>query len=163
MMRPTRYRWLVVAAIVAGGVGYYVTRTWYDSIPGPTVLQLLWIAILAIAEFYVALITRARLAGRHGTRPVDPLAVARFVALAKASSIVGALAAGGYTGFLTWVARLDSPSAVHDTRVAAFGIGFSLLLTAAALFLEHVCRVPPSDEDDEWSPPSEDRWNSHDH
>jgi len=160
--RPTRYTVLVAVAIVAGGSMYALTRFAYDSMPGPTLLQLLSIAILAIAEFYVALLTRARLAGRHGTRPVDPLAVTRFVALAKASAIVGALAAGGYAGFLTWVARLDSPSASDDSRLAAFGVGFGLLLTAAALFLEHVCRVPPRDDDDP-PPPADDVWDHHEH
>lgn len=152
-MRPTRWSLLVVAALVAGGVAYVVTRAAYDSLPAPTNLLLLWIALLAIAEFYLALSTRARLAGRAGTRPVDPLVVARFVALAKASSIVGSLAVGGYAGFLLWVARLDSAAAHRDTRTAAFGVALSALLVAAALLLEYVCRVPKrEDDDDEWPP-----------
>ena len=76
------------------------------DLPTPTIYALLWLAVLAIAEFYLAAVTRARLAGRPGTRPVDPLVVARFVALAKASSIVGSLAAGGYAGYLLWVVRI---------------------------------------------------------
>jgi Protein of unknown function (DUF3180) len=148
-MRPTRWPLLVLVALVAGVVGYVVTRSSYADLPTPKVVALLWIALLAIAELYVALMTRARLAGRAGTKAINPLVVARFVALAKASSVVGALAAGAYGGFLVWVAQLSTPSASQDTRTAAFGVGFSLLLVAAALFLEHVCRVPkPHDDDD---------------
>lgn len=147
-MRPTRWPVLVLAALVAGAISYALTRTGYDSNPRPSVAALLGLALLAIAEFYVALMTRARLAGRSGTKPVDPLAVARFVALAKASSIVGALAAGGYTGFVIWVARIGSPAADTDTRVAVIGAILALALTAAALFLEYVCRVPHRDDDD---------------
>jgi hypothetical protein len=147
-MRPTRPSILVLAAVVAGAISYALTRSSYDSNPRPTAAALFGLAILAIAEGYIAVMTRARLAGRAGTRPVDPLVVARYVALAKASSLVGALATGGYTGFLVWVARLGSPAANTDTTISAIGVVLGLALTGAALFLEHVCRVPKRDDDD---------------
>jgi uncharacterized membrane protein YbhN (UPF0104 family) len=155
-MKPTRWHVLVLLAVVAGAVAYAVTRSSYDELPTPTVYELLWLALLAIAEFYVGVMTRARLNRRPGTRPVEPLVVARFVALAKASSVVGSLALGGYAGFLTWVARLDTPAANRDTKTSAFGVGFALLLVAAAMFLEHACRVPKRDDDDDRWPPPED-------
>ncbi|HEX3823745.1 MAG TPA: DUF3180 domain-containing protein [Mycobacteriales bacterium] len=151
-MRPTRWWLLLVAAVVAGAVAYVVTRSSYDELPSPSVGALVGLALLAISECYIAVMTRARLAGRAGTRPIDPLAVARFVALAKASSIVGALAAGGYAGFLAWVARLGSPAANRDTTTSGLGVAMALLLVAAALFLERVCRVPKGPDDDEWPP-----------
>jgi uncharacterized membrane protein YbhN (UPF0104 family) len=150
MMRPTRWYLLALIAFVAGAVGYLVTRSSYDELPTPSIVALLWLALLAIAECYMAVMTRARLAGRSGTRPINPLVVARFVALAKASSFVGSLAAGGYAGFLLWVARLDSPAANRDTTTSALGVALALLLVAAALFLERVCRVHRGDDEDEW-------------
>jgi hypothetical protein len=147
-MRPTRVSLLVLAAVVVAGVAYLVTRSSYDSLPRPSVYALVSLALLAIAETYMAVMTRARLAGRAGTRPVAPLVVARFVALAKASSIVGALAAGAYGGFFAWVVRLDSPTANHDALTAGLGAGLSLALTAAALFLEQVGRVKDTDDED---------------
>jgi 4-amino-4-deoxy-L-arabinose transferase-like glycosyltransferase len=149
-MRPTRWQLLVAVALVIGGVAYLVTRTWYDELPVPNIVALLWLALLAIAECYLAVMTRARLAGRSGTKPINPLVVARFVALAKASSFVGSLAVGGYAGFLGWVARLDTPSANRDTTTSALGVALAVLLVAAALFLERVCRVPDRDDDEEW-------------
>lgn len=139
----------MIVALLAGGVAYFVTRAWFASLPTPTIYALLWLALLAIVEFYLALSTRARLAGRPGTRPVDPLVVARFVAFAKASSIVGSLAAGAYAGYLIWVVRINSPAGTADTRTAAFGISFAMLLVAAAMWLEYVCRVPKRDDDDD--------------
>jgi len=153
-MRPTRASLLLLLALVAGGIAYLVTRSQLDNLPTPTLYALLWLALLAIAELYLALMTRARLAGRHGTRPINPLVVARLVALAKASSIVGAVAAGGYAGYLGWVARIDSVAANRDTRTAAFGVAFGLVLVAGALFLERVCRVPTGKDDDDWEPPA---------
>jgi hypothetical protein len=149
MMRPTRWYVLLAAGLLAGSAAFAITRSSYDEIPRPGTFSLLWLAILAIAEFYVALLTRARLAGRAGTKAIDPLVVARYVALSKASSVVGCLSAGGYAGYLIWVARLDSPTASSDTTSAAVGVGCGLLLVAAALFLEYVCRVPKGDDDDE--------------
>lgn len=148
-MRPTRPSILVLAAVLAGAISYGLTRSSYDSNPRPTAAALFGLALLAVAEGYVAVMTRARLAGRSGTRPIDPLVVARFVALAKASSIVGALATGGYTGFLIWVGRINSPAANTDTTLSSVGVALSLALTGAALFLEYVCRVPKDDDDDQ--------------
>jgi uncharacterized membrane protein YbhN (UPF0104 family) len=149
-VRPTRWSTLLLIAVVTGGVSYLLTRSTFATLPSPTVYAQLWLALLAITEFYVAMLTRARLAGRPGTRPINPLVVARFVALAKASSIVGSLATGAYLGYLGWVARIDSPAATSDTRAAAFGASFGFLLVAAALFLEYVCRVPVKEDDDDW-------------
>lgn len=146
-MRPTRWYVLVVIAAVAGGVAYLITRADYESLPSPKAYALLWIVVLAVAEAYTAALTRARLARRSGTRPIDPLVVARLVALAKASSVVGSVAAGAYAGFLGWVAQIDSPTANSDTVTAGVGIGVSLVLVAAALMLEWVGRVPKDDDE----------------
>jgi hypothetical protein len=146
-MRPTRWYFLVGVGIVAGAVGYLVTRASYTDLPSPTLYAQISLFILAIAEGYTASLTKARLEGRQGTRPIDPLVVARLVAFAKASSLVGALAAGAYAGFLGWVAQVTSPDAHSDLRTAAAGIAAGLALIAGALYLEWVGRVP-DDEDD---------------
>jgi hypothetical protein len=152
-MRPTRWQLLGLAALVTGAVAYLVTKSWYDELPTPNVVALLWLALLAIAECYLAVMTRARLAGRSGTRPINPLVVARFAALAKASSLVGSLGVGGYAGFFSWVVRLGSPAANRDTTTSALGALLALLLVAAGLFLESVCRVRNRGDDDEWPTP----------
>jgi 4-amino-4-deoxy-L-arabinose transferase-like glycosyltransferase len=148
-MKPTRWPVLVLITVVTACASYAVTRSYYDTMPRPKAVALVWLAIFVIAEFYIAVMTRARLSGRQGTKPIDPLLVARFVALAKASSIVGSLFAGGYGGFLIWVAKLNTPSGGSDTRIATVGVILALAWIGTALFLEYVCRVPKRDDDDE--------------
>lgn len=146
-MRPTRPWALVLLAAVAGAVAYILTRAFYADVPSPPTFAPLWLLLLALAEAYTAQLTRGRLAGRQGTKPINPLVVARLAALAKASSPVGALATGAYAGFLAKVAMTSGPAAHDDTRTAIAGVVCGLALTAAALVLERVCRVkPPADE-----------------
>lgn len=81
--------------------------------------------------------------------PEHALQIARFAVLAKAASIAGAAFFGAYLGFTVWLAvqsgRLtaaaeDLPSAVLSTIACA-------AITAAALWLEHSCRIPPQDDE----------------
>lgn len=146
-MRPTRWYVLIVLGCVAGGAAYVITRSHYNDLPSPTLYAQISLFVLAIAEAYTAAMTKARLERRPGTRPIDPIVVARLVALAKASSIVGALAGGAYAGFLGWVAQIDSPTAHSDVRTAVVGIVGGLGLVAAALVLEWVGRVPKVDDE----------------
>jgi hypothetical protein len=151
-MRPTRSRDLVMTALFAVVIAYLVTRHSYSDLPSPSVYSLAWVVVLTIAEVYVALVTRSRLAGRHGTRPINPLVAARIAALAKATSVVGALALGVYAGFFGWVIQLESTAATRDARTSGIGVGLCMLLIATAMFLEHVCRVPDDPDD----PPPDD-------
>lgn len=134
---------LVLSAIVTGLLAYAVTRHSYSDLPSPSRYWPVTLLLVALGELYTAYTTAARLAGR--SRPIHPIAVARIAALAKASSPVGAVMAGGYAGFLVHVSRLDGPQPASDTVTAALGTGFALALVVCALVLERVCRVkaPP--------------------
>ena len=146
-MKPTRIQVLVLLAAVAGGIAYLFTRNYYADLPSPARYWPVTLLIIGMAELYTAYTTAARLAGR-APRPIDPIAVARLAALAKASSPVGAVMAGGYAGFLIHVSRIDGPQAGTDTVTAALGTGFGLVLVVCALVLERVCRVKtPHDPD----------------
>ena len=148
-MRPTRPAVLVALAVVAGAVSYLLTSNFYADFPPLPLYGPVFLVLLAAAEGYTASTTRARLAGRPGTQPIHPITVARIAALAKATSPVSALFAGGYAGFLGYVAQLDGPHPRSDLRACVAGLAASAILTAAALAMEHVCRVK--------SPPSVDR------
>lgn len=141
-MRPTRPWVLALLVLVAGGLAYVLTAQFYSDVPSPPTYAPLSILLVALAEAYIASTTRARMTGRPGTRPIEPIFVAKLAALAKASSPVGSLALGAYTGFLIYVARTTSTVADRDTRTAALGMGCSLGLIIAALVLERVCRAP---------------------
>jgi hypothetical protein len=148
-VKPTRIPVLVLLAVLTGVAAYVFTRHYYADLPSPARYWPITLLIIALAELYTAYTTAARLAGR-APRPIHPIAVARLAALAKASSPVGAVMAGGYAGFLVHVSRIEGPQAGTDTVTAALGAAFGLVLVVCALVLERVCRVktPPDSDPD---------------
>ena len=145
-MRPTRIGVLVACCVVAGAVAYLIVRDIYTSLPRLPSLAPASLGLIALVEAVLAVGTRNRLAGKPGTHPVEPMLVARYAALAKASSIVGALALGAYAGLLGYVLPLrDAPQPRADAIVASLGALAGLALVIAAYALERVCRVkqPP--------------------
>ena len=141
-MKPTRVSTLLAVAVVTGAVVFLVLRSTSDTLPNLPRYAPVSLFIVAIAEALLAHGTRNRLAGRPGTQPIEPLLVARYAALAKASSIVGAIAVGGYAGVIGYVISLtSSPVSRTDTVVAAVGAVAGVALVIAALALERTCRV----------------------
>lgn len=150
-MTATRPRTLVLLAVL-GAVGGWVATALVDafagrSFPVPLTVPALML-VLALAVFLWARGTRARLEKRPGTKPMPPLLALRTAALALAVSRAGSVVGGFYLG----VAVALSPSwdisyvrgLVIAALVAAIGSG---LLVAAGLWLERICRIPPSDDD----------------
>lgn len=144
-MTPTRLRTLALIAAVAGALAYVFFRARYGSFAVVPWSVSVTTFGLAVAEAFWAPGVRARLEGRPRTRPILPIAVARTAAFAKASSPLGALLAGAWAGILVYVLprRTQLAAAGEDTWRAALGLLTALLLVAAALRLERVCRVPP--------------------
>jgi hypothetical protein len=153
---PTNPATLIVAALVSASVAWFMISEWY-SVIFPK--QLPWIpaltlGLLALFEVVVANNTRARIARKPGRPPVEPLLVARYVMLAKASSLAGSIFAGFTAGLVLWLfTELRLAAAGKDLPAAIAALVTSLALIAAALWLEHSCRVPkqPDDEDDNGS------------
>lgn len=157
-MKPTRVALLVLVAAVTAAVTYVGVALGYGDLPPIPLYAPATVAFLGIAELATAASVRARLQHQPGTRPVDPLVVARLVALAKASAVGGALVTGGYAALLAYTGQgLDVPSKAHDAAASGFGAGAGLLLVVAALVLERVCRAPEPPDDAlprqrEWDP-----------
>jgi hypothetical protein len=151
----TRLRDLALIAVVIGVVVWLAVRQWYGDIPTLRWFVPLSLAVLATAEALAAFQLRARIRGGPGTRPVQPLAAARSLALAKASAQVGAAMVGAWAGLLLYtMPRLsDLAAAADDTRVGVVGVVVSALLVAAALWLEDSCRTPKPPNDVDQRPP----------
>jgi hypothetical protein len=149
-MVPTRPGNLALWALLAGVAGWVLASRFYGDLPRLPWLPALTVAVLAVVEAVTARVTRARIDRRPGTEPVEPLVVARLAALAKASSLTGALLAGGYGGLLIWVFRQRDrlAAASGDVPTAAACVLACGLLVAAALWLENACRVPDRPDDD---------------
>ena len=152
-MRPTSISVLVVAALAAAAVAWLLLSAFYANWPPLPWLPAIVIAALAVMEGYLAQNTAARVQRKPGAPRVDPLAVARYAVLAKASSLAGALYGGFSAGVLAWLVLEPTRAAREDVPAAIGGVVSSLALVAAALWLERSCRVPDQpDHTDEGEP-----------
>jgi hypothetical protein len=142
-MNPTRARDLIAAAVVAGGLVYLLLVWTYRTLPQLPRTGPLSVLVIALLELQTASITRRRLAGRPGTRPIMPITVARLAVLARASSLTAAVMAGGWAALLAYTAaHLDTyGTAGADLITAGLGLGSAVALLVGALLLERVCRV----------------------
>lgn len=149
---PTSPATLTVAGLAAAALAWLLVSGFYGDFPALSFLPAAILAALAVLEGFLAYNTKARIERRPGHGPVDPLAVARYVVLAKASSLAGSIFAGFYAGVLVWLlaerSRSEATAAIsHDIPRAIAGLVTSLALVAAALWLERSCRVPKRPED----------------
>ncbi|EWM14517.1 hypothetical protein KUTG_04821 [Kutzneria sp. 744] len=94
VMKFTRIRDLFGIALVAALLTAIVLRLAYADLPTLPRLAGVTFGVLAVVEAILAWQLRNRITGKPGARPVQPLTAARAVALAKASSLVGAFIAG---------------------------------------------------------------------
>ena len=75
--------------------------------------------------------------------PMDPLVAARSAAMAMAASRIGALVAGFYAGIAVGMApHADTVSGAQIIWAAVAASVGAVGLVAAALWLEHLCRLP---------------------
>jgi hypothetical protein len=149
-VKATRPAILVAIAVaVAAGV-WGVLKLAYVSMPPLPWTAVPTLLLLALGEIITAINTRARIQRKQGTRPVEPLVVARFVALAKASAYAATVLAGVFGGFMIYLSSsLDKNTPRHDFFVSLGSVVAALVLVAAALFLEYTCRVPKGPDEDE--------------
>lgn len=154
-MGPTRPATLLVAGLAAAAVAWWMISSFYGDIPSLPWLPTVTLAALAVLEAYLAINTRQRIERKPGREPVDPLAVARYVVLAKASSLAGAIFAGFYAGLVGWLLLERTRAADNDIPAATAGLVGSLALVGAALWLERSCRVPKRPDDDSESDTSD--------
>jgi hypothetical protein len=150
-MQPTNPATLLLAGVGAAAVAWLVIDNYYGSLPRMPWLPPVSIFALAVVEAVMARTTKARIEHRPGAARVDPLSVARFVVLAKASALAGALISGAYLSVAGWLVLRGRglSSAADDTPAAVAGLVGGLALVVAGLLLERACRVPPRPDDDE--------------
>lgn len=141
-MRPTSVSVLIVGGLAAAAVGWLLLSFSYSVLPDLPWSPAVVLAVLAVAEGLLAQNTSARIQRKPGTPRVDPLSVARYVALAKASSLVGAISTGFSAGLLAWLALEPTKAARDDIPVAVAALVAAGMLVAAGLWLERACRIP---------------------
>lgn len=152
-MRFTRARDLLVAGLVSLAVGYLLCQLSYADLPSLPTLAGLPLLLLAVVEGAVGVLLRDKIRQTFEGKPVEgrplqPLTVARAVALAKASSLLGAIMLGVWLGVLGYLMQnLHLRAAGDDLPSSIVGAGCSVALLAAGLWLEHCCRTPGAQAD----------------
>ena len=154
-MTPTRVRGLVAVAVACALLVWLLLAHVYNSLPALPWTPALTLLLLAVIEVRAGYLIKSRLAAgnragqgngsrpRGRDKPLQPLVVARTVAIAKASSQAAAVVAGIGAGFVIDLARSFSQPGPRNDTFAALGIlGGAVILAAAALYLERCCRVP---------------------
>ncbi|GGS75408.1 membrane protein [Planobispora rosea] len=148
-MRPSRPGVLAGIVIVVAALTWVLLKQLYGSLPIVPWTAIPTVLLLAIGEAHTGWMARARIHRKPGTRPVEPLAVARLVALAKASAHGGAVFAGVFAGFALYTAgQLDKETPRQDFFITGGSFVACVVLVCAALYLEHCCKVPKDPDDD---------------
>ncbi len=150
-MKPTKIRIIAIVAVACAALSWLILGLVYRSLPPLPWSGVPTLLMVALAEAYSGTLVRARILQRPGTKPVEPIAIARMAALAKASAYTAAVIGGVAGGFSLYVAgSLDKTFPRHDAFAAVGTFAAAVLLAAAALYLEYCCRVPklPDEEDD---------------
>ena len=148
-MKPTRVATLLALLVGTAALAWGVLQISVNR--GGMLPPLTWTApagvvVTAVVVLLTALALRSRLA-RPEKRP-HPLAMARLAVLGKASAHVGPLVGGLYAGYLVaLVPGLDIEPRRDRAVICLVALLAAVALSAAGLWLERLCRVPPSDAD----------------
>ena len=127
--------WLIETALASSGRAVLIP-------PFTLGVALLLIGVIVVL---MALPVR-RVARRVPGSSVDPFYATRVVIIAKASSLAGALLAGGGLGVgLYLLSRAVLPAVGSITMAFATAVG-AVVLLVGGLVAEYMCTIPPDDE-----------------
>jgi hypothetical protein len=148
-VKPTRWTFLLLLVAVAAVITWIVLEAAYVSLPVLPWTAVPTLLLLALGEAFTGWHIMRRIRRKPGTRPVEPLVVARMAALAKASAHAAAVLGGVFAGFaLALSDMLEAATPRADFWVGIGTFVSSLVLVGAAGFLEWACRVPKDPEDE---------------
>lgn len=147
MIGPTRTRDLLAAAAIAAVAGYLAIHLLYRYFPPITLWTGLSLLAVAVVEAWWATTVRARIRdGRIGVGAgrLNPLAVARTLAVAKASAWVGAVMVGWWLAVLVYLLprRSELRVAAADTPGVLVALLSAVILVVVAMWLQHCCKSP---------------------
>lgn len=143
-VRPTRIRSLIALFLVGGVLGYAFVRITItvDGI-APQIQWSSVVVLLAAAAIVLVLANSTYRTLHRDRRRMDVHRAVRFLLLAKASALVGAIVAGGYLGFaVEFVGQLDVQLPQQRVIRSVCAAIAAVLLVVGGLLLERACRVP---------------------
>lgn len=143
-MRRTRPADAAVLFVLAALAAHALLRAAYADLPTVQWFTAVPLLALGAAEFVTAGRIRAAIAHKPDHKPVTAIAIARCVALAKASILAGAALAGVMAALLVRVipqaGRVDA--AAHDVATGSVLLVASVVLIACGWWLERATVDP---------------------
>jgi len=150
---------LVITAVLGAAAGFLLDQlytaggrpTFVPTISLPILLLLIG-AVVVLLAVPIRRATRGQ-GARNGSRaqgapPVNPFRAVRVAMLAKASSIVGAVACGFGAGLLVFLlTRPVTPSLGSMGEIIATAVSGAALVVAG-LVAEHLCTIRKDDDDE---------------
>lgn len=139
---------LVILFLGGFGLGW-VTQVLLVSAGRSIILPPLSLAVvlgLLAGALVILALPVNRVARGTATRAIDPFYATRVVILAKASSLGGALLAGGAVAILAFLLTRPVMPAVSSTAASGAVVGGAVLLMVAGLVAEKMCTLPPKDD-----------------
>lgn len=107
------------------------------------------ILLLLLGALVLVLAWPIRRATRGGGQPINPFRAVRVAMLAKASSIVGAVAAGLGAGLAVFLLTRPVPPSIGSMGAIIATAVCGVVLVAAALIAEHLCTIGKDDDDEQ--------------
>jgi hypothetical protein len=151
LIRPTSARVLLGAAALGLVLGWFGDALLERTTAVVPTVPWTSVGVLVFAAAVLGVTARNTWRTIHRQRRwLEPHQAVNRLVLAKASSLVGALVAGGYVGF--GARYLDDMAApLPQERVVRAGLAAlaAVLVLVTALLLERACRVPKPPENDE--------------
>lgn len=137
----------VVGAVVAGVLQFALVAGGRPILVPPVTLP---VGVVAIGVILIALAVPIRRMTR-GTisAPVDPFYATRVVTLAKAAALGGALLTGAGAALVISILTRPLLPAVGSIAVTVASAIAAGILLACGLIAEYMCRIPPSDDDED--------------
>lgn len=149
-MKRTRVTTLLVLAVMGAAVGALVQLAL--TVSGRPIIRLpieLGIALAVIGAIVITLAVPILRMVRSSTAPrVDPFYATRVVVLAKACAVTGALGVGVGAGVLAYLLTRSVVGVGSVAQAITTIVGAGVLL-AGGLIAEHMCSVPPNDDDND--------------
>ncbi|GAA5007342.1 DUF3180 domain-containing protein [Kitasatospora paranensis] len=152
-MKPIRLRLLLGITVVAGVLSWAGAKLWgsMGSLPGVPAAAPVVLAAIAVVLLATAISLRSRLKAvrerQPGAKGVDPLHAARAVVLAQASALVSAVVTGIYAGTGVFLlGQLDIAARQSQAITAGLAVLAGAAVMAAALWLQHICKLPEDHE-----------------
>lgn len=149
---PRRFGVLTLLGTAGIGAGLaLLVQFWLSSRGRPPLVPpySMSVTLVGLAILLIVLGLRLRRQMAKGTGAVNPFQAVRLLATSRAGQLVGALFAGFGGGLLLALLGRSVPAPVATwLPMLITGIAGALLLTAA-LVAEHLCKVPPGEDDAE--------------